>query len=470
MRLFFLPEGVPSFRLHMECNPKLRHKLVYRSGPGYRGLYFLVSFSLILCSCHTTSLFRSGSDRQITKEWEKLHLSPHHHAGLSVYDVQQGKWIFGYRDDNYFIPASNTKILTMYAALQALGDTLDAAYYTYRNDTLIVWGGGDPGTNYPDIDSAGALVRFLQQANHPIIFSNAHLRTKRYGSGWAWDDYPYSFQCERNAFPIYGNQLWVDRSGEQIRVKPHYLKPLVEIRRDTTSILARTERGDSFSYRYDEHTQKEQLSVPITFLKKDLSYTWSEAIGKFVSVDDIPLQPGVLRVKGSPRDTLLRIMMQESDNFIAEQLLQASSLKVLGYMSDSAIIDQVRHTWFRQVDDYIQWVDGSGLSRYNLMTPRTFVTVLRMILDMKGMTYLKTILAAGGKSGTIRDRFGDDAAEPFIYAKSGGMKNTYNLSGLLITKQGHVLIFSWMNNAYTGESASLTADMEEFFTFLYEEY
>ena len=114
-------------------------------------LAFVISFPLSSRAQTTTNPVRS-----IDKAWEDLGLESKHHVGLSVYDLQKGKTIFTHREDNSFTPASNVKILTMYAALALLDEQLDAALYVEKEDSLIIWGGGDPGTYFPDRDQPAA--------------------------------------------------------------------------------------------------------------------------------------------------------------------------------------------------------------------------------------------------------------------------------------------------------------------------
>ena len=118
------------------------------------------------------------------------------HTGLSIYDVQKGTYLFRYQENNFFIPASNVKILTMYAALQELKTYLDAAFTLVKGDTLFVWGAGDPGTLYPERDTINTFVGILRQTEKVIVFSNYHFQTTRYGKGWAWDDHPNDYQAE----------------------------------------------------------------------------------------------------------------------------------------------------------------------------------------------------------------------------------------------------------------------------------
>ena len=166
---------------------------------------------------------------------------------------------------------------------------------------------------------------------------------------------------------------------------------------------------------------------------------------------------------------MLRLMMHESDNFIAEQILLACAMKQIGVMNENEFIEKMLDGQLAQLPDSISWADGSGLSRYNLMTPNSTVWLLEKILDQKGIDFIKAIFPAGGESGTIHDSFGH-ADESFIFAKSGSMRNVYCLSGFLITRSGEVLLFSWMNNLFQQDTDSLKLAMERLFQYLYDQY
>jgi D-alanyl-D-alanine carboxypeptidase/D-alanyl-D-alanine-endopeptidase (penicillin-binding protein 4) len=419
------------------------------------------------------SIFISGqpSDNKALNElWDKLNLAPRYHVGLMVYDIEKQRTIFDYKADNYFTPASNTKLLTMYAALQCLGDSLPAAYYITSGDSLIVWGGADPGTINPDIPMPSSLVDMIRNSDKEIYFSDQYFQTTRYGKGWAWDDYPFYYQCERNAFPIYGNRLWIDRQKDSITMFPHYLAPLLTITRDSFADAGKSEWGDGYFYTYDSLSKTDFEEIPITFFKNDLRYAWAEATLKDIHFIERTKPNQVLISQGSPRDSLIRYMMMDSDNFIAEQLLLASSMRILGYMNEADLIDSLMRGSLSDLQDKIAWVDGSGLSRYNMMTPRTMVTILTRILNTKGISYLMNMLPAAGKSGTLQNGYKLKNGKPYVYAKSGTLKYTHCLSGIIKTGSGKWLAFSWMHNQYPINNSDIRSAMDKFFSFLYDHY
>ncbi|MFZ1678844.1 MAG: D-alanyl-D-alanine carboxypeptidase [Saprospiraceae bacterium] len=421
-------------------------------------------------SCKSSRQSVHSQDNSLSRVWDNLDLLSRHHTGLSIYDLDKGNWVFNYRDDNYFTPASCIKILTMYAALHYLDEQIPSAYYKSKGDTLIVWGGGDPGTLYPDIKASSPLIDFLKSSDKKIIFSDAQFKTTRYGDGWAWDDFSYSFQCERTPFPIYGNRLWIDRKHDTITVSPKYFNQILNTKRDTAESKGRNDWGNTYFYHYNPGINEAHVTIPISFFENDQKLIWSEALGKDILWKDIPLTGNATQVKGSDRDTLLKLMMQESDNFIAEQLLLACSMAQTNQMNESDIIEKILTGPMEDLPDSIQWIDGSGLSRYNLMTPRSLVWAMRQIIKQKGLDYVESVFPAGGVSGTISEDYKGKNGHPYIFAKSGTLRNTYCLTGILVPKSGHALLFSWMNNDFPGDSAPLKLSMEHLFAYLRDNY
>lgn len=436
----------------------------------YQYTSFILIFIVFCLACFATSTSNAQSPRSIQKAWDELGLSSLYHVGISIYNPENERWVFQHRADNFFTPASNVKILTMFCALQYLDEIIPGAYYQVSGDSLIIWGGGDPGTYYPDIHNSSPLITFLRDSDKKIIFSDAHFLTGRYGRGWAWDDYDYSFQAERTAFPIYGNRLWIERFGDSLSITPTYIDPVLSIRKDTFDLLTRNEWGTQYQYHYNFRKPMSIATEPLSLYRNDIRFIWKAAIGKEIVFENRPFPKNAAWIGGSHRDTLLKEMMHESDNFIAEQLLLACALRETGSMNEADIINIIKSGPLSQLPDSLYWVDGSGLSRYNLVTPQSIVWVLDKILDQKGLPYFQEIFPGGGMSGTIKGNYKSGNAKPYIYAKTGNLRNQHSLSGILITRSGKVLLFSWMHNQYTRHSSEIRIAMEKFFNWLRDNY
>jgi hypothetical protein len=145
------------------------------------------------------------------------------HVGISIFDPTKNEYLYNYQGDKYFVPASNTKLLTCYAAMKYLGDSLVGLRYQNFSDTAInIFPTGDPTFLHDDYKNQQVL-NFLKNEKRKIYLSNTSSYQNRenqfnsLGRGWAWDDYESSYMAERNAFPIHGNVVSIKlKSYEKI--------------------------------------------------------------------------------------------------------------------------------------------------------------------------------------------------------------------------------------------------------------
>jgi len=132
-------------------------------------------------------------------------------------------------------------------------------------------------------------------------------------------------------------------------------------------------------------------------------------------------------------------MMFRSDNFYADQIVLMASEKLLGRMDDAALIDSVSKTLFTNLPQRMRWVDGSGLSRYNLNTPENYIAILQQMQAKFGETRVKNIFEKGGE-GTISAYYKNFPGT--MYAKTGTLGGQVALSGFIYTPKQQKLYFS----------------------------
>jgi len=132
---------------------------------------------------------------------------------------------------------------------------------------------------------------------------------------------------------------------------------------------------------------------------------------------------------------------------------------VLGEMSDKKIIDSLLKGVFKDLPQRPRWVDGSGLSRYNLFTPEDMVSILQKMAKEFGMTRIKQVFP-GANQGTLKGYY--TSAQGKIFAKTGTLSDVVALSGYLTTSKGNEVIFSVIVNAHQSPSAAVRRAIEKF--------
>jgi D-alanyl-D-alanine carboxypeptidase/D-alanyl-D-alanine-endopeptidase (penicillin-binding protein 4) len=115
-------------------------------------------------------------------------------------------------------------------------------------------------------------------------------------------------------------------------------------------------------------------------------------------------------------------------------------------------------TDFKSLPQQPSWADGSGLSRYNLFSPKDFVFILNKMKEDFGMERIKTILPTGG-TGTISNYYLRDSG--YIFAKTGSLNGVLALSGFLYTKKNKLLIFSILVNNHHSSASSIRRAIEK---------
>jgi D-alanyl-D-alanine carboxypeptidase/D-alanyl-D-alanine-endopeptidase (penicillin-binding protein 4) len=166
-----------------------------------------------------------------------------------------------------------------------------------------------------------------------------------------------------------------------------------------------------------------------------------------------------------PVDKIYEPLMQESDNFMAEQILLACSNEVFDTMNTRKIIRFFTKEYLKESPDRPLWRDGSGLSRYNLFTPRTMIFLLKKIHEKIPEERIFRIFPTGKKEGTIKDWY-----TPYVHAKTGTLSNKHCLSGYITTRKGKTLLFSFMHNNYITSSTPLKEEMQKVLHFIHMKY
>ena len=148
-------------------------------------------------------------------------------TGVLVIDAKTKDTIYNQDSHRYFIPASNTKIFTLFAALKTLPKKAPAIRYINTKDTLYFEGTGDPSFLHPYLKDSTALNFLKNQSN--LAFVSGNFQDEKYGAGWAWDDYQWYYSPERNALPINGNVVVSYKNTELVVSPPYFKDSVIEI-------------------------------------------------------------------------------------------------------------------------------------------------------------------------------------------------------------------------------------------------
>lgn len=396
-----------------------------------------------------------------------------HFTGFALYDPASGEYLSSHQADKYFTPASNTKLFTYYAGLRLLGDSIPALRYAEANDTLYFSGTGDPTFLHPDFDFQPALT-LLADTTKALIWHPEVYKDPVFGPGWSWDDYAFYYQPERAGLPMYGNfARFTWRPGDSMpSVSPRFFQHFVETRpfEKQRSRIERDISYNSWVFFAPEEPDTVERDVPFKYSfelgRQLLQDTLSKSVLFGYKPDSLPWQT----LKGYPSQKVYQAMLQPSDNFVAEQILVMASSQLGDTLSGANAMWFTKNNYLGKVlPDAPLWHDGSGLSRYNMFTPRSMVALLEEISKLVPKDELFRTLAVGGQAGTIRNWYAG-VQQPYVFAKTGTLSGVHSLSGFIQCNSGRVLIFSFMHNNYPGYTNPIREEMQKVLEFIRDRY
>ncbi len=432
-----------------------------------KNVCFIFAAAIILHACTVS--------RQINKQAVQLLLHDSvistGHTGISIYEPASGKYWYNYEATKYFVPASNTKLFSLYAGLKYLGDSLAGIrYHSIKNATGTITEiipTGDPTFLHPKF-AKQPVLDFLKKQQQLVIKKIP--APVPLGMGWAWDDYMEKYMAPRSVFPMYGNVIkltWIDKNS--LHILPGYFAKHAKNIFSSDSGFAVTKQFGNNQLLFGAGTDKEREIAfePDTFtVIKLLADTLKNVIISYASETESD-EKKFTTLYAQLADSIFTPMMHNSDNFFAEQTLLMAASKRLGYMNEVEMIDTLLSTDLKDIPQRPKWVDGSGLSRYNLFTPQDFIYILNKMKNEFGFERLKQILPTGN-TGTLKNYYVADSN--YIFAKTGTLSNHIGFSGFLITKKKRLLIFSVLNSHFVGRATAVRRAVEQFIQGLREKY
>ena len=413
-------------------------------------------FLILVSGCGSQRLL----SRQIAAQLASQHTSSHF-TGLYLIDAKTGEQLYSQHADKSFTPASVTKVFTLYAALTELPEFVPALRVGYSADTLFISGTGDPSALHPDLQDSTA-IDFVSAAS-TVIAIPPPFKDEAWGPGWSWEDFDQYYAADRSAMPIYGNILRMWHTGENLAVNPTIFRDSISeepgnfARRWNTNFFTRVpELGDT-------------LDIPFRTTTDLELQLWSAATGNTIAKGPWPSSVPLKNLPGISRDSLCQRMMEVSDNFLAEQLMIMVSAQLGDTLGFTLARNHLLETSLKDLPQQPRWVDGSGLSRYNLFTPRTVVYLLKKMYTEIPEARLFNLMAKGGGNGTLQ-AWQNNTQTPYLFGKSGSMGGVQNLCGYLRTPTGRTLIFAFLNNHIAGAGLPVKQHMHKVIQHIYNTY
>jgi len=205
---------------------------------------------------------------------------------------------------------------------------------------------------------------------------------------------------------------------------------------------------------------RDSATIEVTHHNPDEAYVAAvrEALrDRGITIDETPTDTTarvdtLATLSSPPLSEILKALMKPSQNQIAEMLFHTVALRATGVGSgDSArvVVERQIAQWGAAVPSEAVVRDGSGLARYDYISPRTTVRVLDAMRRAPTFHVYYDAMPIAGVDGTIRNRMKGTPAQGNVHAKTGSVALARSLSGYVTTANQRMLIFSFLSNNWT---------------------
>jgi D-alanyl-D-alanine carboxypeptidase/D-alanyl-D-alanine-endopeptidase (penicillin-binding protein 4) len=440
-------------------------------------------------------------------------LLAHGYWGVLVKSLKTDETLYALNPGKLMMPASNMKIVTLAAAAEKLG-------WAYRYETkvlaagsveggtlqgdLVVVGSGDPSLVAADgmadrvfADWADRLKqRGIRTIAGRVIGDDNGFEEETLGFGWSWDDLPDDYAAGVGALQFNENAVRVTvtpgpSAGDSAGISVAPAGSGLTIVSAVTTSAAGAPASISTHRLPGSMTLELRGSIPLDVapdarLKPRATATLTVSVdnptlffaaalrtaliangidvrGPAVDIDDVRDAPAargtpIVSYQSAPLSALAVRLMKVSQNQYAEIFLKslATGAGVPTAAAGRSAAQTILERWGVPAAALIQR-DGSGLSRYDYVTPEALVTILTHVdRDPRLHGPFEAALPIAGRDGTLSNRMKDTPAEGNARAKTGSMANVRGLSGYVTSADGEPLVFSILANNFDTPPDTIT--------------
>jgi len=464
-----------------------------------RKVFIFLILNLLFFGCGSSLKYYSFEETQEFID-QKIQdsLFTHAHWGVLIESLDSGKIWYEHNSDKMYMPASNEKIPTSASALLTLGPDFTFETNLYHSGVIsdsvlhgdiIVKSNGDP-TFYtrffddprdPFFSWADTLLKMgIRKIEGNIIGDDNTFDDQKYGMGWSFDDFGYYYSVELGALQL--NENYVDLYIVQPVILDDSVEIIPSIQSDYFRIIKNITVVDTGRNRININrpfgTNEITISGNIaigndtlarassiwnptlfyaTVLKETFQNKGIQVTGKARDCDDIPMwdfQPLgndlLLTHHSPPLKDILKVLMKKSQNLYAETMVRIMGLMNSGYGSfydGKKVVENVLSGLGIEPNTY-SYSDGSGLSRYNFISPQQIIKILKYMRKSQQWETWREIQPIAGVDGTLKRRMKGTKAEGNVRAKTGTIANVRGLSGYLTTSDGEEMVFSFLVNGH----------------------
>jgi len=461
--------------------------------------------SALLAGCAALGGGSGGIDRDAVERVLEASPMDQVHFGVLVVDARTGRTLYSRNAHRKFVPASNQKILVTATAISLLGPDFryetelwatGSLIGTLLDGDLVVLASGDPSMSdrfWPTGEAALAAMadslvdKGLTHLGGSVFVDVSAWDSATVGPTWEVEDLRFAYGSTGGAFTIDEGEITVVVSagpavGSPANVEwwpvgtPDYVRSRIKTVPPDSSTRVRPSYLPESRQLVLEGQVELYATDTLSFAIRDPVRQSVAALGNAIEAAGIEVQGGaevawtegyrvgrgclsgavrscpnaglVLTMESPPLSELTAQILERSQNWMTEQLIRTlgDELGEQGSWSEGVDVIQDFLTDEVGVDSLdVAARDGSGLSGYNLVTPRALIQILQyMSAGPNAGVYRSALAEPGEEDSTLENRLLD--LEDRVWAKTGTISNVNSLSGYLVRDDGTELIFSILSN------------------------
>lgn len=439
-----------------------------------------------------TALFANSLQKPIDSIIHNI--DPKINLGMLVVDLSTGETLYQRAIKQSFIPASNMKLFSDATALLALGPDYhfqtqlstdaDVIQDGTLNGSLYLTLPGDPSFSSIHLGELFSSLKALgvEKITGSVVLVSDFSHTQPHPPGIVKKDLYYSYGASLVPLIIDENRVTITvnpscQIGQPALVE--YSGPAGSFTLDNqVSTVAGQIDAISFTITDNNHLvvqgkigQRQGAVQGRIAVKNPLAHA-QEIIR--VSLKELGItfngpvvlgqsKPSMLLAThySEPITRLLADTLKPSDNLYANSLFLHAARKIKGSPVDWQEAEVVVKQFLQQQTGINMQsavlIDGSGLSRQDLLSTEQTVSLLRYLYERFPLTYeYIAALPIAGQDGTLKRRLRKPTQKGLIRAKTGTMTGVMSLSGYLYTANGHTLAFAIFINTRPGTAPNVS--------------
>lgn len=473
-------------------------------------IFILISLLSLGLKAQTTKSVRLAIQKMAADDQLK-------NASISFYalDLDSNKVVAGLGSNKSLVPASTMKLVTTATALELLGPGKRfSTYVKYSgeidsncvlNGNIYIVGGGDPclgserfSRHYGDFIKKWAeeIINLgIDSINGRVIGDASIFNEQMIPPTWIWGDLGNYYGAGPCGLTIYENKCNVEissgKKGDSTQVTCIYpYVPNLKFDNYVKSMVTKKDLSYIFGAPYQENriikggipTDRKNFmirgSIPdpsyLTAFELDMQLRelGVKLSNPSTTVRKIKFKTGsiektkkrIITTTRSPKLTsIINLTNTYSINLYAEHLM--NQIGVFKYRSGDTGSGTQATTLFwkgKGIDTKGMYVnDGSGLSRFNAITAKQLVAILKHMNESKNHKLYLNSLPIAGKTGTLKNVGKGTAASGRVKAKSGYMTRVRSYAGYVTTKNKRNIAFALIVNNFNCTPYQMKKKMEK---------